>query len=333
MITTVRVPLRICLGGGGTDLPEFSTRFPGFVVSATINKFITITVRPRADNKVRFFWDEYEEVDDIHTTPLQHQLLPNAMKRANWWIKHHGVDVAALSDMPPQSGMGSSGSFLVGALKALSHDNPSCDWWSTNQLAEEAYNVEREMLGRRVGRQDHYIAAFGGCRAFTFGPHVHPDNTTIRVTPVLWTEETKATLESRLGLYWTGVRRDASQQLTLQADKLQELDEATIQRLKRTSELGHVAFSHLISGDLDGWAAACHEHSQLKQALSGESPLDEHRRTALLAGAKAAKLVGAGAGGYLLCYAHDITAITEVMKVSGLPRIPFKFHDKGVEVL
>lgn len=300
-MVTVRVPLRICLAGGGTDLPAYFRRQGGFVVSACVDKCLTVTVEPggRAGGR------------DTGRPPHSYAL-------AAGWTDRDLVTIA--SDVPPGSGLGGSGALMVALLKAR------CPDLSPYELAMAAYNLERYALCQPCGYQDHVIAAYGGCVAMQVELGGQ-----LSVTGVTLPED----LAGRLALFSTDIHRDAGRVLGDQAAAILSESER-MERMRAIHRLGIATYNDLLAGgrNVGAW---CHEHWLAKTRTTGAtstSQIDQWYALARANGAEGGKCIGAGAGGYLLFVIDpvDREPFIGVMEGAGLKHTPFQFVDHGAEV-
>jgi D-glycero-alpha-D-manno-heptose-7-phosphate kinase len=323
MILT-RTPLRISIGGGGTDLPSYYRRQGGSVLSAAIDKYVYIAVNSTftEDYLLKYAVNErVARVEDIEHALIRAVLLLHQVPP--------GIEIVSVADIPSGTGLGSSGSFTVGLLRALyAHRHEQC---SIQALAEEACHIEIEQLDDAVGKQDQYIAAFGGLTRFSF----HPDDS-VDIDPVDVSDDTLADLQDHLLLFFTGYSRRASSILADQKQQSESNDAAMIANLDRVNELGLRIGSVLETGDTAAFAALMHEHwTEKRQRSEGitNPQIDEWYELARRNGALGGKLVGAGAGGFLLFYAEDPRRVRAAMSGAGLPEVRFGFDHDGSVVL
>ena len=315
-----RTPLRISLGGGGTDLPSYYSRNGGFVVAAAIDRYVYIAIN-------RTFTDDYflkysalervRAVEEIEHPIIRHALDLHAVGPA--------LEIVSVADIPAGTGLGSSGSFTVGLLRALHgfkrHPVTHSD------LAEEAARIEIELLQEPAGKQDQYIAAFGGLTCFEF----HTDGT-VHVSPPSISTETLHDLEENLLMFFTGYSRSASELLTDQRTRTEADDEAMVANLDRIKEIGVETCRVLEAGDTSAFGRLMHEHWLHKKERSPGMSNDDLNRWYDLAienGAVGGKLVGAGGGGFLLFYTRDQAALREALGAEGLPEVRFTFDHDG----
>ncbi|MGD0050320.1 MAG: galactokinase [Vulcanimicrobiaceae bacterium] len=324
MIIT-RSPLRISLGGGGTDLPSYYEEHGGFLVAAAINRYVYITLH-------RTFVDEciikYSQMERVHTIDeIAHPIIREALRLTG--TPCTSLEIASMSDIPAGSGLGSSGSFttaLLGALHAMNHEIVT-----KARLAEEACHLEIDVLGEPIGKQDQYIAAYGGITAMTFQP-----NGAVDVVPARLNAETRANLQDNIMLFFTGYTRSASEILKDQDDRTKKSDRGMIEELHRVKELGKESLAALESGDLHRFAEIMHEHWERKRRRSTgmtNERIDHWYQVARANGALGGKLIGAGGGGFLLFYTEDKTRLRHAMRDSGLPEVRVDFDNQGTTVV
>jgi D-glycero-alpha-D-manno-heptose-7-phosphate kinase len=319
-----RTPLRISLGGGGTDLPSYYERYGGFVLSAAIDKHVYIAVNRTFTDDYFLKYSQLERVSG--PDEIRHPIMRAALE-----LHPVGpsVEIASLADIPAGTGLGSSGAFTVGLLRALyaykrEHITPG-------DLAEEAARIEIEILGDPAGKQDHYIAAYGGITCFEFEP-----DGTVHVSPVSIATGTLHDLEEHLLMFFTGYSRQASELLTEQQRRTETEDDAMVAALKTVQEVGLRVRDALEAGETREFAALMHEHWLSKrkrsEGMSNEA-MDRWYEVALANGALGGKLVGAGGGGFLLFYAEDPKALRQAMAGEGLAEVRFSFEFEGSSML
>jgi D-glycero-alpha-D-manno-heptose-7-phosphate kinase len=320
MIIT-RTPLRISLGGGGTDLPSFyESNGGGFLVAATISKYIYIAVHRNFDDDLILKYSAVERVGS--PSEIQHPILREAFSIVG---PTHGVELTSMADIPAGTGLGSSGSFTVGVLKALhSYQRRPV---TNEQLAALACHVEMERLREPTGKQDQYAAAIGGLTAFQF----HSDGSVL-AEPVAMEAEQKSVLEENLLLFYTGMRRSASDEISAQMEPGGISTSAVADNLKAVRELGFESRAALEDGDLDRFARLMTEQWQLKLVRAPSAlhrTLDGWLRSGIDAGAAGGKLIGAGGGGFLLFYAEEKKELRRAMVELGLEEVRFSFDHEG----
>jgi D-glycero-alpha-D-manno-heptose-7-phosphate kinase len=319
----VRTPLRISIGGGGSDLPSYYERFGGLFISAAINKYVYIGINKTFNNEYFIRYSSQEHVTDADS--IRHPIVREA-------IKLHGlgpIEVVSLADIPAGTGLGSSGSFTVGLLRAIyAHKR---EMVTTSSLAEEACHIEMNLLKEPVGKQDQYIAAFGGITNFQIDQSGH-----VEVSPLAITNTVLHDLEDHLVLFFTGYSRSASDLLADQNSKSQAGDDEMIRNLQSVVEFGQEIKKALLIGNSRQFARLMHEHWLAKRKRSPGMSNDNINRwydAAMANGALGGKLVGAGGGGFLLFYAEDVAGVRAAMTAEGLEEIRFKFDFDGSTVL
>jgi D-glycero-alpha-D-manno-heptose-7-phosphate kinase len=324
MIIT-RSPLRISLGGGGTDLPSYYEEHSGFLIAAAIDKYVYITLHRTFVDELIVKYSKLERVKSVGE--LDHPLIREAMKLVG--IEAPNLEITSMADIPAGTGLGSSGSFTTALLKALHA-------WKMNlvhpaELAEQACDIEINRLGDPVGKQDQYIAAYGGITCFKFMPDGR-----VEAWPLKITEETLYNLEDNLLLFFTGYSRSAATILQEQKSKTQAFDKAMIENLHFVKDLGRQSQRALEGGDLEKFAHLMDLHWQRKKERSGSMSnpqIDEWYDHAMASGALGGKLIGAGGGGFLMFYAEDKAKLRHAMRVKGLTEVRFRFDFEGTKIV
>lgn len=320
MIIT-RTPLRISFAGGGSDLPAYCDHEQGAVLSATIDKYLYVTVNRHFDEgKVRLSYSRTENVE--HAKHLEHDIARSTLE---WMDIDTGLEITSVADVPAGTGLGSSSAYTVGLLNALYHYYTG-DVLAPNILADDASCIEIERCNHPIGRQDHYAAAYGGLREYTFS------GTSVKAGMRYNTQAD--TLQDNLLMLYTGTTRSADRLLTNQAHALRNNIAAKHMTYEMVG-LVKIMASALTKGDLANFYLAMHNAWMLKrQLVEGISTheIDSLYRLALTQGAKAGKLCGAGGGGFLLLYVEP-DCRQRVKDVLGLRELPFTFTTKGSEVV
>ncbi len=323
MIIT-RTPLRITLGGGGTDLPSYYERFGGVVISAAIDKHIYISRNATFTGDYSLKYSALERVErpaDIEHPIMREALLAHGIEPS--------VEFASMADMPAGTGLGSSGSFTVGLLQAIYAMKR--DHVGAAEVAEEACRIEIDRLGRPVGKQDQYVAAFGGLKTYYFQP-----DGSVKVCPLQISEATFHDLEEHLLMFFTGYSRAADKVLEEQRHKSTTGDAAMLENLHYVKELGLRSQAALEQGECEAYAALMHEHweHKKKRSSSMSNPnIDRWYDLGRENGALGGKLVGAGAGGFLLFYTREPRRLRAAMAAGGLAEVRFRFDLDGSVVL
>ena len=320
-VLSVRAPLRISLGGGGTDLPSYYRSHGGFVLSAAIDRYVRVRISRASGPRFRLEHLFLEEVED--PAEVEHPILRAALAR-HW--NGRPLDLVSISDVPPGTGLGSSGAYTVCAIKAL--DVASGRDPSPGDLAEAACDVELGDLGRTVGKQDQYAAAHGGANAFTFG-----QDGQVGVRRLTLGAATREAFAQRFLLFGTGgQQRSAADMLATQVARTLAGDDELRRNLGRAEELGRAACAALEADQPDQLGQLMNDQWALKRERLAGVPMDrvEHlRSTALDAGAVGAMLVGAGGGGFLLVCAADAEAVRTALTAAGAPELAFGLDEHG----
>jgi D-glycero-alpha-D-manno-heptose-7-phosphate kinase len=324
MIIT-RSPLRICLGGGGTDLPSYYRQHTGFVISAAINRYVYITINEAFKPRILVKYSKFEEVDRVEE--IQHPIIREALKLTG--VTGPYLEIVSLSDIPAGTGMGSSGSFTTALLCAL--HTFKRDFILPRDLAEQACHIELQLLNEPIGKQDQYIAAFGGITCF----HFLPDDS-VKVEPLKIPSETLANLEDNLLLFFTGASRNASDILRHQDSRTRQNNSEMLENLHFIKKLGVESRDALLSGDLNHFADLMNVHWEHKKKrspgmTSGE--IDKLYDLARANGARGGKLIGAGGGGFLMFYSEEKTRLRAALRRAGLREVRMQFDFAGTTVV
>jgi D-glycero-alpha-D-manno-heptose-7-phosphate kinase len=324
-VIIVRSPLRISLGGGGTDLPSYYRKHMGFVVAAAITRYVYITISEAFWPQIRLKYSKLEEVESVEQ--IRHPIIREAMKLTG--VTGPYLDIVSLSDIPAGTGLGSSGSFttaILGALHTLKRR-----FVGPQELAEQACHIEIDVLKEPVGKQDQYIAAFGGLTCFEFLP-----DDRVTVEPLKIPPEALANLEDNLLLFFTGESRSASEILKHQDAKSKEDSGEMLANLNFTKQLGLESKVALEVGDLRKFAElmALHwEHKKKRSPGMSTGPINDLYDLARANGALGGKLVGAGGGGFLMLYTEDKTRLRRAMRGAGLREVRLQFDFAGTTVV
>jgi D-glycero-alpha-D-manno-heptose-7-phosphate kinase len=324
MIIT-RSPLRISLGGGGTDLPSYYREHGGFVLSAAIDRYVYITLHETFQREYLIKYSATEVVQTIDE--IKHPIIREALRMVPVAAPH--LEIVSLSDIPAGTGLGSSGSFSVALLRALHSLNK--DFVPRQTLAEQACHIEIDLLKEPVGKQDQYIASFGGITAFEFRQDGKVD-----VTPLPLSNETLYNLEDNLLLFFTGFTRSASAILAEQDQKTRGGDRGMIDHLHQIKQFGRESREALEAGDLRRFAAIMHEHWERKKYRSQSmtnAQIDEYYQLARENGALGGKLIGAGGGGFLMVYSEDKTKLRRALTSAGLREVRLRFDFEGTSLV
>jgi D-glycero-alpha-D-manno-heptose-7-phosphate kinase len=322
---TARSPLRISLGGGGTDLSSYYLDNEGFCISAAIDKYVYVSIMRPFQEGIYLKYSQLENVKEVDE--VEHQIIREALRLQN--LKTPQIEITTLADIPAGTGLGSSGSFTTGLLKALyTHRKKHIH---QEELASLACMIEIEKLKEPIGKQDQYISAFGGISEFTFNKE---DRVICR--PLDISIETLHALEENLLLFFTGFSRSASGILKDQNDKSKEDNADMLANLNFVKDLGYRSRDALESGNLEEFGKIMHEHWGNKKKRSKgmtNTEIDSWYEAAIKNGAIGGKVVGAGGGGFLMFLACDRDKLRKKMSSYGLEEVRFKFDFEGTKII
>lgn len=321
----VRSPLRISLGGGGTDLPSYYQDHGGFLMAAAIDKYVYITLHQTFVEELIVKYSKLERVKSVND--VEHPIVREALKHTE--IAAPYLEITSMADIPAGTGLGSSGSFTTALLKAL--HTLKKNLIHPRELAEQACHIELNLLKEPIGKQDQYIAAFGGITCFNF----HPDHR-VEAWPLGIDQETLYNLEDNLLLFFTGYSRSASNILKEQDQKTRDANQGMIDNLHFVKELGFKSQEALLQGNLHEFADLMNVHWEHKKKRSGNmsnSDIDQWYALALKNGALGGKMIGAGGGGFLMFYAEDKIRLRHAMRQAGLTEVRFRFDFAGTQVI
>ncbi|HXY74250.1 MAG TPA: GHMP kinase [Dehalococcoidales bacterium] len=321
-----RAPLRISLGGGGTDLSSYYSKFGGFLIAAAINRYCTILANRRFYDNIRLSYSETEIIDNVDN--IKHPIFRECLKVIG---VNKNIELHSTGEMPANSGLGSSSAFTVALLNAL-HTYKG-EFVSKKELAEEACHIEINLLGEPIGKQDQYMAAFGGLTCLTF-----EKNGNVHVAPLNVTHETLDTLETNLLFFFTGKERSASAILQEQDMKIKKSDFEIEQNLHQIKSIGLDTKKYLETGKVDILGEMLHRHWESKKKLSSKMTdpfIDECYEIARKNGAMGGKLIGAGGGGFFMFYCADgkKTALSNALIKMGLRRERFGIDWDGARIM
>jgi D-glycero-alpha-D-manno-heptose-7-phosphate kinase len=322
MILT-RSPLRISLGGGGTDLQSYYGRFGGFFISAAIDKYVYLSLSRMFKPGLLIKYSKLEDVDAI--SQIRHPIVRTVLK--HYLPDETSIEISSTADIPAGTGLGSSGSFTTALLKAVHAFKREII--PQNILAEEACNVEIHFLHEPIGKQDQYIASYGGITCF----EIDTDGN-VKVTPLHISENTRRDLEDNLLLFFTGYTRNASDVLKKQVESTVKNDNDMIENLHFIKQLGLESRICLENGDLDKFAELMNvhwEHKRKRSAGMTNDRIDSLHDLAIKNGAIGGKLIGAGGGGFLMFYATDKQKLRKAMAAENLREVRFRFDFSGTK--
>ena len=324
MIIT-RSPLRISLGGGGTDLPSYYKKHTGFLIAAAIDKYVYLTLHKTFVQELIIKYSKMERVSTIEE--VQHPIIRESLRLLK--IETSNLEISSMADIPAGTGLGSSGSFTTALLKALHTYNKNLI--HPEELAEQACHIEIDLLGEPIGKQDQYIAAYGGLTCFEY-----QSDGKVMAKPLNISEETLYNLEDNLLLFFTGYSRSAGSILKEQDQKSKQDDAAMIENLHHVKKMGLASKNAFESGDLNIFGEIMQEHWQRKKERSGNmsnTKIDEWYELAMGNGALGGKLIGAGGGGFLMFYADDKTKLRHTLIKAKLQEIRFRFDFEGTKIM
>lgn len=324
MIIT-RSPLRIPLGGGGTDLPSYYRKHSGFLIAAAMDKYVYITLHRTFVRELIIKYSKLERVASV--AEIEHPIIREALGLVGM---HEGnLELTSMADIPAGTGLGSSGSFTTALLKALHAYKKNLV--HPSELAQQACHIEIERLAEPIGKQDQYIAAYGGVTCFQFLP-----DDEVKAWPLRVDAQTLYNLEDNLLLFFTGYSRSASSILKEQDDRSKQRDQGMIDNLHFVKELGYQCMEALEDGNLPRFAELMRVHWERKKQRSGSMSNDNINRwydLAMESGALGGKLIGAGGGGFLLFYAEEKTRLRLALAQAGLQEVRFRFDFEGTKVV
>ncbi len=318
-----RAPVRISMGGGGTDLPSYYEKHEGFLLAAGINKYVHILLNKRFEESIRLSYSKTEIVDNVNE--IEHSIFSESLKYAG--IKKQ-VEIVSIADVPSNCGLGTSSTFTVSLLSALFAYKR--DYVSLSKLAECACNIEINLLKEPIGKQDQYAATFGGFNAYTF----YKDGN-VNVEPVKISDGAFTELQNNIFLFYLNKKRSASDILKHQNKKTKENNKDVIDRLHKIKEIGLVTKKILEKDKINEFGELLHEHWVLKKGISkkiSDPFIDEVYEAAMKNGAIGGKVIGAGGGGFLLFYCpYEKSKFLSALKKFGLSPTWFAFEREGVK--
>jgi D-glycero-alpha-D-manno-heptose-7-phosphate kinase len=320
----VRAPLRITLGGGGTDLPGWYSKNGGFLICAAIDKYIYATGSRRIyDDKIWLSYSKVEVCDSI--SEIKNEMFKKCLEKFNI---PKGLELHSISELPGKTGCGSSGAFLVATLKLLSLMERRI--LVTKDLAEMACHIEMMDLNCSSGKQDQYASAFGGIISLEINTKGE-----VLVSPLELSDITKKHLNHNLMLYYSGISREANEILKEQNQDIAGRDKSVVKAMQRIQEIGYQSKNLLESGDLDEFGCLLDEHWELKKSMSNmmsTSFIDEVYKFAMGEGALGGKVMGAGGGGFFMFYvpAEKHNNFRKSMQQRNLKEMDWQFDHTGV---
>ncbi len=318
-----RAPVRLSMGGGGTDLPSYYTEYGGFLLATSINKYVNIVLNKRFEEDIRLSYSKTEIVDDI--SKIEHRIFKEAL---NYTGIRKQIELASISDVPSNCGLGTSSTFTVALLNALYAYKR--DYVSIEKLAEAACHIEIDILKEPIGKQDQYASAYGGFNAYYFNK-----DGSVNVEPVDIKEEMMIELQNNLFLFYLNITRSASSILSDQNEKSKQKDSSTLDKLHTIKEIGIHTKKVLEQGKINEFGEILHNHWMTKKGLSSKVSdpyIDEAYEIAMKNGAIGGKVVGAGGGGFLLLYCpNNKPKLVEALRKFGLKPTWFSFEFEGAK--
>jgi D-glycero-alpha-D-manno-heptose-7-phosphate kinase len=321
-------PVRITLGGGGTDLPSYYSKYGGALIAAAIDKYTFVTAHTRFDDDIKLNYSKHEIVKK--NFEIKHNIFREALKLLKI---EKGIELTSLSDMPGSSGLGTSSSFTIALLNVL-HTYKK-DFVSQIQLAEEACHIEMEILKEPIGKQDQYISAVGGITYFEFDI-----NGKVIIEPIKMSDDAKDELHNNILLFYTGIQRSASEILREQDNKSKNDEGKTIETLHEIKRIGLETKKAYEIGDIDKFGEFLDDHWNIKKKLSSgvsNKFIDNCYSHAIKNGALGGKIMGAGGGGFFMFYHNgnntQKTAFVKEMNKKGLKKMRFNFDYEGTKIV
>jgi D-glycero-alpha-D-manno-heptose-7-phosphate kinase len=321
----VRSPLRISLGGGGTDHPSYYREYEGFLISAAIDKYVYVTLHQGFTDQLLLKYSKLERTNSVEE--IEHPVVREVFKAMN--LNWRGLEINVMVDIPTSAELGASSAFTTALLHALhiyTRRNTN-----SHEIAQFASHIQIDTLKEPLGKQDQYISAFGGIRCFRFCKDNRVEN-----WPVTMTEESRANLEDSLALFYTGFSSPARRLEDEQNERTMRSDEEMLSNLHFVKEIGLRSLEALEHGYLNEFGKLMDQHWQRKRLRSSSitnPKIDEWYELAMLNGATGGKLIGAGGGGFLLFHTNDKPRLRRTMLGSGLREVRFHFDFEGTKVL
>ncbi len=317
----VQTPLRISFFGGGTDFPSFFLSEGGCVLSSAIDKYIFVTVKRRFDDMLRVGYTDTEMVNDL--SEIKHDLIREALRKTDIT---HGVEVTTMGDIPTRgSGLGSSSTVTVGSLHAMYSFRG--ELVQAERLAREACEIEIDILGKPIGVQDQYIAAYGGMNFMEFMPSGEVQINKLQLSPDMTRD-----LNDKMLLFYTGTTRSSASILSEQKSNIEKQRKV----LRAMKQIAHQACDELFGGNTDAIGEFLHESWQLKKQMASQvsnGTIDEMYQVAMEAGATGGKITGAGGGGFFMVYCPYENQRSLRAALSPLQELPFRLEADGSKVI
>ena len=320
-----RTPFRLPLGGGGTDLPAYYAKHGGFFLSGAVDRYMHIVLNDRFEPGIRVSYSQTEIVQTPEA--IRHPIVREALKLLNFRDK---IEIVSLADVPAATGLGSSGSFAVGLLSALHAHQKVVK--TPEEIAEEACDIAMNRLREPSGKQDEYASSLGGLRAYEIDRQGR-----VTSTPLKMKEDSIAELEYGIMMFYTGIKRSASEILGKQQDKVARNDGDAVEKMRRIEAIGHESKDALERGDLKRFGELLHDHWTVKRGVSEgmtTDTIDSWYSIARKNGAVGGKMVGAGGGGFLMLYCDQgRQQVRDALAKEGLVEFRFRFVFDGSKVI
>ncbi|MGA2573750.1 MAG: hypothetical protein ABSF36_06025 [Candidatus Methanomethylicaceae archaeon] len=324
MIVT-KTPFRLTLGGGGTDLKPYYSKFGGFVVTTALNKHMYIVVKNMFEEKIRLSYSLTEIVDS--RDKIKHPLVREALKMLNL---SKSIEIVSIADVPSKTGLGSSGSFTVGLLHAL-HTFKE-DVFYPQQLAEEACKIQMEILKEAEGKQDPYVAAFGRVISLDI-----TKSGRVKVSQIKMQTDVLSELQNSMLFFYTGIQRSSSDVLSKQTKAVENDETKVLEAMHHIKEIGFKVKSALVKGDIEEFGRLQNEHWLAKKNINNNvsnGQIDKWYQMGVDAGALGGKIMGAGGGGFLMfCSIDSRDKIRKAMAKESLKEVHFRIGEEGSKVL
>ena len=318
----VRSPLRISIGGGGTDIPSYYKEKESFFISAAINKYVYVTITKPFEKGIYLKYSKIEKTNKVET--IKHKMIKEVLRQE---LMENKIEITTLTDIPSKTGLGSSGSFSTAMIKAIYSFNQKMI--GRRELAEKACDIEINKLKQPSGKQDQYISVYGGISEFSINKRGIVKAKNLKIG-----RETILDLEDNLLLFFTGFSRNSSLILNEQNKKTIKSDALMIKNLDYVKSLGLEIKKELLKGNCNNFAKLMNEHWNYKLQRSknmSNKTINEIYTFAIKNGAIGGKLIGAGGGGFLLFYTNTPNQLRKAMTHKKLEEVRFKFDHEGVK--
>ena len=320
-----RTPFRLSLGGGGTDLPAYYSKYGGFFISGAVNRYMHIVLNDRFEPGIRVSYSRTEIVESADS--IRHPTVRETLKHLNFKDR---IEIVSLADVPAATGLGSSGSFCVGLLNALYAHQKVLK--TPEEIAEEACYIAMNRLHEPSGKQDEYTASLGGIRSYEVDTSGKVSSKELRIG-----QETLDELEHGIMMFYTGIKRDAKEILGSQSQKVASNDDGAVENMHAIKAIGFESRKSLESGDLRRFGELLDEHWRLKRGVTESMTtdgIDHWYSLARKSGALGGKVVGAGGGGFLMLYCEDGRRdVRAALTKEGLVEMKFRFDFEGSKVI